>query len=351
MAWQAAIPMVVAAIGQYMANQNGGNSQSGSLVRKPASWSSVGPGASLTWDDFVMNFYGMGGADGLGGIAEIENREQRLTRDREALVAQNGQRVRTGGGRDTPVTYTTVDNTAEIAAIDQELQTLNYQKSMIAKFGDEPGYQARLNEDIAYQEDVGKDFLTSMDAADSAYTERSTSATQAFLDGLDGLTKRLKGAEERYLPMMTRPAMQVKMGGAPLDIIPKRNIMAGSAAMDAVRGNTDSMFNINRTGYGAEQSLADALYGVDTRRADRVMRHQSEFTPNKGYMTYMDKLLPIVKMMQGWRFGMPSESGSMSYKPSFMQTLGEGLQTGTSLVELLNSIDWGGDSGATSGRK
>jgi len=352
MAWQAAIPVIVAAIGQYMQQQNGGSSQSGQLTRKPASWSSVGPGASMTWDDFIMNFYGMGGMGGMSGITEVENREQQLLKDRDALVAQNGQRVRTGGGRDMPVTYTTIDNTAEIAAIDQELQTLNYQKVLLAKFGDEPGYQSRLEEDIAYQEGVGERFLESMDAADTRYTERATSATQTFLDSLDTLTKRLQGAEAQYLPLMTRPTMQVKMGGAPVNIIPKRNIMAGSTAMDNVRSNVGSMFNMGRTGYSAEQALADALYGVDSRKAQRVMQHAAEFTPNKGYMQYMDKLLPIVNMLQGYRFGLPSESGNLSYKPSWMQTLGEGLETGTALMDLVNSIDWGdGTTGATSGQK
>ena len=321
-AWVAPAVMAGMSVLDQLMNQ-GGNTQTGSTQVTPAPWSAVGAGGEPMWDDFVMNFFG--GDMATEGLGKINNEIAYLESLRDStspVTAQPGrrplsprERFEQGG---SPQEMQLLDGMTP-AEVDARLNALYADKDRLSGLEGQPSFEDRLTEDIDYQRGLADTFLGDMTGADSAYKGSAQQATGDFNDIL-----REMGS------LATTPTMQVGVGGQVQNIIPKRNILAGQT------GGA-----LGKDAYLANMGLAKDVYGIDTGAAQRGYEVNSEFTPNKSYMTYMDKIWPMLSQMQGWRFGLPSETGTLSYTPDWLDRVGQYTEIGQNVGDWLSSIDSG----------
>jgi len=303
---------------------------SGTLEQSPANWKDVGVGGEEMWNQWISNFYGAEDPN-LPTHSEVRKEIADLEKSKKDKVKYTTQHTGRDGITKTIEQFRpkTPEEIAEIDSDIQSLQTLIGHLDTIQE-SDEPSYQDKLEQDVSYQKTEAGKWDAAQDITDKLFTDTTGGITDAYTTELNNFSDKLTSAEKQYM----QPLTLLKIAGQPISAIPKRNMMA----MDQARGNVGTLANLAGSRYNAGLGQATNAYNVGTSGNTRDYTIASEFTPNKGYFTYMDKTWPMLTNMQGWRFGLPSQRFSLTYRPDFMETLGGAVQTGGNTYDWLNSI-------------
>lgn len=334
MAWIA--PVASAAVGAGSALLSGGDKEaSTSSSVTPALWDSLGGGANDLWAEFMGSVKG-----GVPGAVNYVAKEQSLLDawergnpgkfralsaiDRQINSKQAEYEAALRGEPYAPVSgipgLPVEPKTAE--QLGQELNTLALEKERqfpelagmysktytaenVAKAT--PSLKERMAEDAAAQKDAATKYLEEM----GVLTSDTTSG--------------LKGAMDEYKTQASTPAFNLLVGNKKVPIQTNRQMKLADSLYDKGSSNLEKLFELNSGQKGRELNVA------------------TEYTPNKSTIEYFDKLWPIIQSFQNNRFGATSTTQNASIPTSAAERINTGIKTGSSVYDLIKSMNLGED--------
>ena len=307
----------IGAIGSAAMSSQGSSSGSQSNQVSPASWESLGSGASDLWSDFVDQFSGKYNVvpDALGSLPPEQQEEVRnaLWQRKQAQDFIDMKQSIGDAGREDLLEIE--DNQRKVDFIDDFLST-NYPQV----YAKSPSLQDKMNEDYDYQRQTGEDFLGEMGTAGAAMKAATAANTGNYQGTLDQISQRA-----------ATPFMRVSLGGpSPVDIISKRQL-----------GLADTLSQVAKDRFGAGGIMNQTNYDMDSGSATRALQQGMQFTPNGADVNYFDKLWPIIQALQANRFQTPSATQTASVTPgmSLAERMNQIAKAGQSVASLWNSFN------------
>jgi len=219
----------------------------------------------------------------------------------------------------------------------------------------EPTLQEKMTEQEDWVREKGTEFTDTLkDAAgiEEGALKYYSPQYQKHVAGLDDIAK-IAGEtfrdETGQIAKDTRNIQGVSFGmnGQQMgSVLPQREIMRqdllGNLASEGLKGSlmeTDQRGNIAKDWLASVLQLP-AVQAGNMRAIGQEGWNQQQANPlYSGDLKYMqDIALPTALSLEGMRYGTPSQTTVGSYNPSTLGTIGTAVDTGTSLMNLVNAL-------------
>ena len=163
---------------------------------------------------------------------------------------------------------------------------------------DQTPYRERLEEDTGYKQGNDQQLLSSILDTNSRIRENN----QRTYGNLEDLANSQRGLSKSF----------VNVSGAGV---------TGSPIPVQTRGMQNALNYV--TGQeGALNQLANATANLNLQGAQAVNQYQNAYTPNRAANEYMNYIQSLSDKQDALRYGIPTETTTGTYQPSFLETLG-----------------------------
>lgn len=316
----AAVASVGVSAYSAFSDDGGGGSATAENQVNPASWSALGYGGQDLWNSFASKW--------LGGMNEsIAQAKEKLTpkqleelnsldnsykKIQDEMQKHHTEWLRQGRSEEAWNEHSNVKMwNGWLDKIDKERKEKYPEIYGDGALEPTPGMEDRMEQDSNFRRDASLKRLSDVGAITKTLQDDSGRLTG---DYGEEITRR-QSDFDKALSSPIRGLLSAN--GQPLGFLSRGMQNVARSKFDTGTGTARNLY---------ETGLTDAALRATTgeNMANMQFDHSNTFTPNAAYMSYMDKLWPMVSQLQGFRFQTPSttQTATGTYEPTLADKVG-----------------------------